>query len=73
MTVDDLKLNEIGLVKGFLDNDIPLKLVEMGCVIGSELVVVKRALFNDPVYLQVNVTHLAIRRELAVLIEVDRV
>lgn len=44
---------------------IPLKLLEMGCLPGAEITLVQIAPLNDPLYISVNGSHLAIRRETA--------
>ena len=51
--------------------NIPLKLLEMGCLPGNEVEMLQMAPFRDPMYLNINGSHLAIRREIALLIEID--
>ncbi len=41
---------------------IPLKLLEMGCLPGAEVVLLQLAPLNDPLYICVNGSHLAIRK-----------
>ena len=50
---------------------IPLKLLEMGCLPGNLVVLLQIAPFGDPLYLDVNGSHLAIRLETACEIEVE--
>lgn len=71
-TVDLLKIGDKAIVI-YVDLDkIPLKLLEMGCLPGNELVVIQIAPFGDPIYLNVNNgSHLAIRMETAREIEVE--
>ncbi len=71
-TIAHLKRGEKALIKQFNQNDIPLKLLEMGCLPGNEVEMIQSAPFQDPIYLNVNGTHLAIRRETAEKIIVER-
>ncbi len=70
-TVADLKIGEKGTIKEVCLNDIPLKLVEMGCMPGKEVTLKQIAPLNDPLYITVNGSHLAIRKDIAKLIQID--
>lgn len=50
---------------------IPLKLLEMGCLPGNEVELLQIAPFGDPLYLNINGSHLAIRIETAKQIEIE--
>nr|WP_237690513.1 FeoA family protein [Salegentibacter lacus] len=67
----DLKRGERGIIKDFSAENIPLKLLEMGCLPGNEVQMLQMAPFRDPMYLNINGSHLAIRKEIALLIEID--
>ena len=71
-TIAELKLGERALIKSFEVENVPLKLLEMGCLPGNEVMIVQQAPFRDPLYLNVNGSHLAIRKETAALIEIER-
>jgi ferrous iron transport protein A len=43
----------------------------MGCLPGNEVALVQTAPFQDPMYLNVNGAHLAIRKETAAQIEIE--
>jgi ferrous iron transport protein A len=43
----------------------------MGCLPGNEVTLVQTAPFKDPMYLNINGSHLAIRKETALNIEID--
>ena len=49
---------------------IPLKLLEMGCLPGAEVQLVQIAPLRDLLYICVNGSHLAIRKETAVQIQI---
>ena len=70
-TVVDLQIGETGRIAHVCLNDIPLKLLEMGCMPGKEVELVQIAPFNDPLYIIVNGSHIAIRREIAALIQIE--
>lgn len=64
-TVDQLKKGEKGVILSFDIDKIPLKLIEMGCMEGHLVELIQIAPFGDPIYLDMNGTHLAIRKEMA--------
>lgn len=70
-TVASLKIGEKGIIKQVCFNDIPLKLLEMGCMPGKEVELVQIAPLKDPLYIIVNGSHLAIRKEVAELIKIE--
>ncbi len=69
-TVADLGIGEKGIIKNLKDQDLSLKLLEMGCVPGSEVEVSQRAPFGGPICIYIHETSLSMRLEEAVLIEV---
>jgi ferrous iron transport protein A len=72
-TIADLKKGEKGIVTDSSSEDIPLKLLEMGCLPGNEVHLLQLAPFSDPMYLNVNDSFLAIRKETAGLIIIEKV
>ena len=73
MTAADLKLGEKGIILDVSSKDIPLKLLEMGCLPGNELELLQLAPFADPLYLNINGCHLAIRKETALHIFIEKI
>ncbi|WP_373057330.1 ferrous iron transport protein A [Zunongwangia sp. H14] len=71
LTVADLKRGQRGIIKEFSADVVPLKLLEMGCLPGNEVELVQTAPFKDPMYLNINGSHLAIRKETALEIEIE--
>lgn len=71
VTVASLKRGQRGIIKEFSTDMVPLKLLEMGCLPGNEVELVQTAPFKDPMYLNINGSHLAIRKETALLIEIE--
>ena len=73
-TIDQLKKGEKAMIIAFNLDTIPLKLIEMGCMEGHLVELVQTAPFGDPLYLNMNGTHLAIRKEMAheIVVEIIR-
>ncbi len=72
-TIASLKKGEKAIIKDFDADVIPLKLLEMGCLPGNKVQLLQIAPFGDPLYLDINGSHLAIRIETAREIEVDSI
>ncbi|MEM7484333.1 MAG: FeoA family protein [Bacteroidota bacterium] len=70
-TVTDLKQGQKGIIRDFLGTALPIKLLELGCLPGNLVELIQTAPLNDPIYINVNGSHIAIRRSLAKLIELD--
>jgi len=70
-TIHSLKKGQKATIIDFDIDLIPLKLLEMGCLPGNEVKLLQVAPFGDPLYLDINGSHLAIRIETAKLIEVE--
>lgn len=71
LTVADLKIGQKGIIREFADGVLPIKLLELGCLPGNEIELIQIAPFKDPVYVNVNGSHIAIRRSVARLITLD--
>jgi len=70
-TIHSLKKGQKAIILDFDIDIIPLKLLEMGCLPGNEVELLQIAPFGDPLYLDINGSHLAIRVETARQIEVE--
>jgi ferrous iron transport protein A len=70
-TIANLKKGEKAIIKDFDVDIIPLKLLEMGCLPGNTVELLQIAPLGDPLYLDINGSHLAIRMETAREIEID--
>ncbi len=60
-SVADLKPGEFGVIKGFLDNIISLKLMEMGCLPGVRVKLNFIAPLGDPIAIDVAGYNLSLR------------
>ena len=64
-TIDQLKKGEEAYIVDFNVDELPLKLLEMGCLPGNKVKLIQVAPLGDPMYLNINDSHLAIRKETA--------
>ena len=71
LTIASLKMGQRAIIKQFSVGTVPLKLLEMGCLPGNEVSLVQLAPFHDPLYLNINGSYLAIRKETASQIEIE--
>lgn len=71
ITVADLKRGQKGRIREFRDDLLPIKLLELGCLPGNEVELVQLAPLKDPIYINVNGSHIAIRKAIALMIELD--
>lgn len=69
----NLKRGEHGIIRDVSSIHVPLKLLEMGCLPGNSVELVQVAPFHDPMYLNINGTHLAIRKETAIHILIEKI
>ena len=72
-TIDSLKKGDKAVIIDFDIELMPLKLLEMGCLPGNIVELLQVAPFGDPLYLDINGSHLAIRMETARNITVEKV
>ncbi len=70
-TVANLKRGEKGIIKQFAYDALPIKLLELGCLPGNIVELVQVAPLKDPIYINVNGSHIAIRRSMALKIKLD--
>ena len=70
-TIHSLKKGEQAIIKDFDIDTVPLKLLEMGCLPGNTVELLQIAPFGDPLFLNINGSHVAIRVETAKQIGVD--
>lgn len=71
-TLAQLKRGERAVIVDVSSIHIPLKLLEMGCLPGNYVELLQVAPFSDPLYLNINGTHLAIRKETAAYVLIEK-
>ena len=72
LTLADLKISEKAEIIGFTDEILSLKLLEMGCLPGTEVELTHLAPFGDPIAIKVSGYTLSMRKEEAATIEVQQ-
>jgi len=71
--IASLKVGERGVIEDISLEHIPLSLLEMGCLPGEYVELLQRAPLHDPLYIRVNGSHIAIRKETASQILISKV
>lgn len=59
--LSELKTGEVGTIRSFEDNELFLKLMEMGCLPGEHIRVEQVAPLGDPISISVSGYHLSLR------------
>ncbi|WNH08513.1 FeoA family protein [Thalassobellus suaedae] len=72
-TLANLNRGERAIITDVSSIHIPLKLLEMGCLPGNSVELVQLAPFQDPMYLNINGSHVAIRKETAIHILIEKI
>ena len=65
ISLDTLQLGQSGHIEYVETDFLPLKLIEMGCLPGNAITLIQKAPFNDPLYIKIDDSFLAIRKETA--------
>ena len=73
MTLDKLSPGSEANIESFTDDDIKLKLLEMGCLPGEKISVVRFAPFGDPIAVSVSGYLLSMRKSEAASVVVKMI
>jgi len=68
----ELQIGEMATIASIDIDEIPLKLLEMGCLPGNSITLIQVAPLGDPLYFDINDSHVAIRLETAKQITVAK-
>ena len=71
-SIADLQKGEKAIIKDVSANNIPIKLLEMGCLPGNEVEIIQLAPLLGPIYININGSRLAIRKETARLVIIEK-
>lgn len=63
MKLSQLTIGEKGIIKGFTDLEMSVKLMEMGCLPGEEVCVERFAPLGDPMAIKVSGYQLSLRKK----------
>ncbi|WP_046755903.1 FeoA family protein [Kordia jejudonensis] len=72
LTIANLQKGEKAKILDFPIDTIPLKLIEMGCLPGNEVTLVQTTLFNGPLFLTINGSNIAVRKDTAAQIFIEK-
>ncbi|MEM9982312.1 MAG: FeoA family protein [Bacteroidota bacterium] len=62
-SIADLQVGEKGTIKEFRNEEISLRLLEMGCLPNTEVEVTQKAPFGDPICIRVANYQISLRRQ----------
>ncbi len=71
MNLIDLPFNQKAIITNCQEKHLPLKLMEMGCVDGVEVIFLNKAPFGTPLYYKIGDTRIALGKEIVKEIEVQ--
>ncbi len=71
MTLDNLKIDQKGVIQRLTENGLTSKLVDMGLYPGKTISIVFKAPFGDPIAIDIDGYTLSLRKEEASLVEVQ--
>lgn len=69
--LSELKIGETGIIRSFETDELSIKLMEMGCVVGETVKVEQMAMLGDPISINVSGYNLSLRKNEADLVFVD--
>lgn len=65
LLLSEIKIGDKATIVTVNTDEIPLKLLEMGCLPGNSAELIQIAPFGDPYYFTINDSHVAIRKDIA--------
>ena len=71
--LSELKLGQKGIIESFTDYELSLKLLEMGCIPGEIIEVLRIAPFGDPLAISISGYILSLRKEEAATVRIKRI
>jgi ferrous iron transport protein A len=67
-TAAQLQKGQTAIIEDINIDEIPLKLIEMGCLPGNAITLLQKAPFGDPLFFNINESKVAIRKKTAAYI-----
>jgi len=68
--LSEIKKGEKAVIVEIDTDEIPLKLLEMGCLPGNTVQLLQIAPLGDPYYFNINESHVAIRKDTAKFVKI---
>jgi len=72
MTLDQLKENELGIIKQINDENLAIQLLAMGFILGEEIKVERIAPLKDPILITSGTNYISIRKADAKNMEIEK-
>ena len=72
MLLSDLRRGDKAIIDSFTDNEASLKLLEMGCIPGEKIKLIRIAPFGDPIAILISGYLLSMRKDEAALVVVRK-
>ncbi|MBL4709456.1 MAG: ferrous iron transport protein A [Flavobacteriales bacterium] len=69
-TLADYKVGDKVILKKVLDNHLTIQLYSMGCILGEEITIERKAPFGDPIIIRVEDSFISLRKDDAQKMEV---
>jgi ferrous iron transport protein A len=66
-----LPIGESAIIRGFKDEEISLKLIELGCIPGSKITMIRKAPFGDPIAFACSGSLISIRLQEAATVKIE--
>lgn len=73
MTLDQLAVGDRALIKSYLEEDIALKLLELGMIPNELITVVRKAPPGDPIAIKIGNSVLALRKDEAAAVKIEKI
>ena len=70
--LSELKLGQKGIIDSFTDYELSLKLLEMGCIPGEEIEVIRIAPWGDPIAISISGYVLGLRKDEAATVKLRK-
>ncbi|WP_185882339.1 FeoA family protein [Blattabacterium cuenoti] len=71
MNLSELKKGEKGIIKGYKNNNFPIKLLELGVLPGVKFEIIFISIFSDPLCIRYDLSCLVLRKQEAYNILVE--
>ena len=71
--LSELKPGQKGIIESFTDYELSLKLLEMGCIPGEIIEVLRIAPFGDPLAISISGYILSLRKDEAATVRIRRI
>lgn len=72
LNIADLKIGESAYIVNVLTSELEIKLLEMGFIVGNKLTLIQKAIFDTSYYVEILDYKIALRKNEAKLVEIEK-